>query len=116
MAMDLWTFRSDVGHDRADLEGMKVEATDGKLGKVDDIVTAGGRTYLKVDLGPFGLGKTAMIPAGVVTSIDVDDEVIHVERTKDEIKDAPAFSDEHREDEEYLEAVSRHYSSVKPKV
>jgi hypothetical protein len=116
MANDLWTFRSDVGHDRADLTGMKVEATDGKLGKVDEVIAAGGQTYLKVDLGPFGLGKTAMVPAGVVTSIDVDDEVIHVERTKDEIKDAPSYSDDLREDGEYLEAVSRHYAAVKPKV
>jgi hypothetical protein len=116
MATDLWQFRSGVGSDRANLEGLTVEATDGKLGKVDEVVTAGERMYLVVDTGPFGLGKTTMLPAGLVSSIDVDDEVIHVERTKDEIKDAPAYDADRRDDPEYLEALTRHYGAVKPKV
>jgi hypothetical protein len=36
MAGDLWSFRDDVGHDRADLTGMTVEAVDGSVGSVKD--------------------------------------------------------------------------------
>ena len=38
MATDLWTFRDDVGHDRADLGGMTVEAVDGSVGSVKDVI------------------------------------------------------------------------------
>jgi hypothetical protein len=52
----------------------------------------------------------------VVSAIDVDEEVLRVERTKDEVKDAPTYEADHREDPEYLEALSRHYGAVKPEV
>jgi hypothetical protein len=31
-----------------------------------------------------------MLPAGVIQQVDIDDEVIHVDRTQDEIKDSPS--------------------------
>jgi hypothetical protein len=114
MATDLWMFRSGVGNERTDLEGLTVEAIDGKLGKVDEVVTMSEGTYLVVDTGPLGLGKTTMLPSGLVTGIDVDDEVIHVDRTKDEVKNAPAYDADHREDPAYVEALTRHYGAVKP--
>jgi hypothetical protein len=43
-------------------------------------------TALVVDIGPWIFGKKVMLPAGVVSAIDVDDAAIKVDRTKDEIR------------------------------
>jgi len=114
--MDLWSFRSDVGHDRADLDGMKVEAVDGSVGKVDRTLTTSQGTALVVDTGTWIFGKKVMLPAGLVTAIDVDDESIRVDRTKDEIKGAPELDDALMEDDAYHQALTRHYGATSSQV
>jgi hypothetical protein len=57
-----------------------------------------------------------MLPAGVVVAIDVDGEKLSVDRTKDEIKSAPEYNEELREDPSYLEALARHYGATNPQV
>jgi hypothetical protein len=116
MATDLWSFRSDVGHERADLEGMKVEAVDGGIGKVESVVDTPQGTALVVDTGPWILGKKVMLPAGVVSGIDVDDERVKVDRTKDEIKGAPELDEQLLRDDAYQEALTRHYGATSPHV
>jgi PRC-barrel domain len=116
MAEDLWKFQSGVGQERADLRGLSVEAIDGSIGKVKDVVDESGRAFLLVDTGPWILGKTVMLPAGVVVAIDVDDEKVTVDRTKDEIKSAPEYDDDLRDDASYGDALTRHYGAAKPQV
>lgn len=116
MAENLWKFQSGVGHDRADLRGMSVEAIDGGIGKVKDVVDQGDRAYLVVDTGPWILGKTVLLPAGVVVAIDVDGEKVSVDRTKDEVKSAPEYDEDLRDDPAYGEALTRHYGAAKPQV
>jgi len=106
---DLWNFREDVGHDRADLDGMTVEAVDGGVGSVKDVINDVDGAYLLVDTGPPILGKTVLVPAGLVTAIDVDSESVRVDRVKDEIKGAPDFEAGLGKDPAYRDAVARHY-------
>ena len=93
MAIELWYFRSDVGQERVDLRGMSVEALDGGVGKVDEVVQEPSASFLVVDTGPWILGKKVLLPAGLVSGIDVDGELVKVERYKDEIKSAPQFDE-----------------------
>jgi len=111
MSEDLWSFRDDVGHDRADLHGMTVEAVDGSVGKVQDVINDIDGAYVLVDTGPPILGKTVFLPAGLITGIDVDAESIRVDRTKDEIKNAPDFDAGLGKDPAYREAIARHYGA-----
>ena len=96
---EVWTYRdksalgSTVIDTHADLTGFTVEALDGSIGKVDEGTYDVGRSYLVVDTGPWIFGKKVMLPAGVVRGIDEDAEAIFVNRTKDEIKNAPEFDD-----------------------
>jgi hypothetical protein len=115
MAIELWDFRSDVGQERADLRGMSVEALDGSVGKVEEVVQEPGASFLVVDTGPWILGKKVLLPAGLVSGIDVDDEVVKVERYKDEIKGAPEFDDERHGEPAYRDALTRHYGATQPK-
>ena len=108
---DLWSFRSDVGADRADLDGMTVEAVDGSVGSVQDVISDVDGAYLLVDTGPPLLGKTVLVPAGLVTAIDVGNESLAVNRTKDEIKGAPDFDAGLGKDPDYRAAIARHYGA-----
>ena len=108
---DLWTFRDDVGADRADLDGLTVEAVDGSVGKVQDLISDVDGSYLLVDTGLPLVGSTVLVPAGLVTAIDVDNESLKVDRTKDEVKGAPDFEAGTEKDPAYRDAIARHYNA-----
>jgi hypothetical protein len=50
-----------------------------------------------------------MLPAGVVSKIDTEEERVHVNRTKEQIKNAPEFDDTRREDEAYRTELGSYY-------
>jgi len=89
--VEIWTFRTDVPQGGADLTGFEVEAKDGTIGKIDEATTQAGSSYVVVDTGPWIFGKKVMLPAGVIRGVDRDMQVVYVDRTKDEIKNAPAL-------------------------
>ena len=54
-------------------------------------------------------GKKVMLPAGVFRSVDHGNEKVFVNRTKDEIKNAPEFDDSMRNDEKYRTDLGSYY-------
>ena len=109
--VDIWTFRSQPGVVPSDLVGFHVEATDGGIGKVDEATEEAGRNMIVVDTGPWIFGKKVLIPAGILDRIDLDGETVYVNRTKDEIKNAPEFDrDLHLRDEEYQNLLGGYYA------
>lgn len=109
---DVWTYREGVlGSDLSaqSLVGYGVEAEDGSIGKVDDWTYEVGSSHLVIDTGPWIFGKKVMLPAGVVRSVDHDDEKVYVNRTKDEIKAAPEFDDSLLRDDDYRTRLGSHY-------
>ena len=52
-----------------------------------------------------------MLPAGVIERIDRENQVVHVNRTKNEIKRAPWYHEERFEDETYRSELGGYYSS-----
>ena len=108
-AADLWTYRDTI-LGTADLAGYKVEAIDGGIGKIDEASNDVGASYIVVDTGPWIFGKKVLLPAGVVDRVDTADEIVYVDRTKDEIKNAPEFDEARYRDIEYREEVAGYYS------
>jgi hypothetical protein len=102
---DLWSSSSTTSIANVDLSGFTVEATDGKIGKVDE----SGGSYVVVDTGPWIFGKKVMLPAGVIRDVDLDAETVFVNRTKDQIKDAPEFDETTYRDDAYRNELSGHY-------
>ena len=99
--MEIWTFR-DTTLSQQNLSGLKVEALDGSIGKVDEASNDVGGSFIVVDTGPWIFGKKVMLPAGVVSRVDLDTETVFVNRTKDQIKDAPEYDeDKNKEDVSY---------------
>jgi PRC-barrel domain protein len=107
MEMELWTYRQPFTG--RDLIGFKVEAVDGSIGKVDEATYDTGSSYVVVDTGPWIFGKKVMLPAGTIQTIDWDEKKVYVDRTKDEIKDAPEFDQEMYQGTVYRDKLGGYY-------
>ena len=103
----LWDY-SDQTY-AADLTGYSVEAADGGIGKIDEATKEVGSSYIVVDTGPWIFGKKVMLPAGVIERVDRDDEKVYVNRSKDEIKDAPEFDENRYREGSYRDEIGAYY-------
>jgi hypothetical protein len=112
---DIWTYRdrtelgSNVVDTHADISGFSVEALDGSIGKVDDATYEVGRSFVVVDTGPWIFGKKVLLPAGVVRGIDETEELVFVNRTKEQIKSAPEFDESLVGDDAYRTSLGSYY-------
>jgi len=96
----IWTYR-DATITQRNLAGLSVEAIDGGIGKVDEATNDVDASFVVVDTGPWIFGKKVMLPAGVVRDVDMDTETVFVNRTKDQIKNAPEYDEAQNRDESY---------------
>ena len=88
-----------------------MDATDGRIGKIDKASTETSRRYLVVDTGFWIFGKKRLIPAGVVTRVDHNDRKLSVAMTEDQIKDAPDFDEAMTAaDDAYYDKYGSYYS------
>ena len=114
---DLWTYRDagTIGIDLAggiDITGWSVEATDGGIGKIDEATYDASQSYVVVDTGPWIFGKKVMLPAGVIYRVDLDTETVYVDRSKDEIKNAPEFDESLYHDDAYRAQLGGYYGGI----
>ena len=103
--VDMWTYREGVASSDVspiNVVGYGVEAS-------DDATYELGSSYIVVDTGPWIFGKKVMLPAGVIQSVDDDEEKIFVDRSKDEIKHAPEFDESMIADEQYRTNLGSYY-------
>ena len=109
--LEIWTYREgvDLGVSPRNVVGYDVEARDGSIGKVDEATFDTDSSSLVVATGPWIFGKKVMLPAGVIRSVDHTDEKIFVNRTKDEIKNAPEFDDSLLRDSPYRDQLGSYY-------
>jgi hypothetical protein len=108
----IWMYRETVvgsGVGATDIVGFSVEAIDGSIGKVDEATYDAGSAYIVVDTGPWIFGKKVMLPAGVVREVDEEDETVYVNRTKDQIKDAPEYDESLTQNDDYRGRLGSYY-------
>jgi hypothetical protein len=110
-ASELWGYRQSTWTTSA-LEGFKVEAMDGSIGKIDEASYEVGAGYLVVDTGPWIFGKKVMLPAGVIRDVDFDTETVYVDRSKDEIKNAPEFDENRYSEDAYRNDLGVYYGGT----
>jgi PRC-barrel domain len=106
-----WNYpeKASVRAGSTNLVGCSVEATDGHIGKVDEASYDVGAGYLVVDTGPWIFGKKVLLPAGTISDVDLDNNKVFVDRTKDEIKNAPQFDANRYRDAGYRTEVGNYY-------
>jgi hypothetical protein len=107
----IWNYGAGDDWSSMHLVGYKVEATDGDIGKVDEASNDAGAGYIVVDTGPWIFGKKVLLPAGVISRVDATDEKVFVDRTKEEIKNAPEFDKDTYKDQTYRDSVGGYYGS-----
>jgi hypothetical protein len=105
---DIWGYR-DQTWTTGELTGYSVEAIDGSIGKIDEASYDVGAGFIVVDTGPWIFGKKVMLPAGVIDRVDRDQEQVVVNRTKDQIKNAPEFDQDRYRDDEYRGQLGSYY-------
>ena len=105
---DIWMYR-DANWTTENLIGYHVEAIDGGIGKIHEASHDVGAGYVVVDTGPWIFGTKVMLPAGVISRVDRDDETVYVNRTKAQIKDAPEFDESRYRDDKYRSGVGSYY-------
>ena len=112
MAAEIWLLTVAVANSGTmpDISGYEVSASDGDIGKVEEVVRGDGRTCLVVDTGFWIFEKKRMIPAGVIDSIDHENRRVTVRMSKAEIKKAPDYDAKRRDDEDVRRAHEEHYS------
>ena len=113
---DIWTYRIETVEPglAADVVGYDVEALDGGIGKVDETTDEVGASSIVVDTGPWIFGKKVVLPAGTIDRIDPDEERVYVNRTKDQIKDAPQLDKEMLIDDRHRDDVAGYYGPGGP--
>jgi PRC-barrel domain len=112
-AFDPWNYRETAGYtEGTDLTGYKIAAADGDIGKVDEATYESDTAGLVVDTGPWIFGRKVLLPAGVVERVDHDDEKVYVDRTKDQIKDAPEYNPDAGPDDDYRTRLGGYYDET----
>ena len=88
----VWDYRESTWTMDRDLVGYDVEATDGRIGRIDHAANGATGAYVVVD--PSIIGTKRLVPAGAVASLDHGRHLVQVALTKDQIKRAPDFDAE----------------------
>ncbi|KPC75444.1 PRC domain containing protein, partial [Streptomyces sp. NRRL WC-3753] len=71
MVKGIWDYESAEGYNAGDdLTGYRVEAADDRIGKVDKHSDEVGSAWIVVDTGVWIFGKSVLLPAGVIASVD----------------------------------------------
>ncbi|MEV8093173.1 PRC-barrel domain-containing protein [Kitasatospora sp. NPDC085879] len=113
MREQIWNHHPDNGHtEDRDVIGYTVQATDGRIGKVDRHSVEVDASYLVVDTGPWIFGRQVLLPAGTILRIDHEERTVLVNRSKDEIKGAPEFVSEHEVPADHLSALGTYYGPM----
>jgi hypothetical protein len=89
---DLWTFGpiAPEGSERTDVDGFALLDVDGEeVGRVVEASYEPESSCLVVETGVWLVGRRVLIPAGFVSGMDPDDEVVNTRLTKEQIKNSP---------------------------
>jgi hypothetical protein len=97
---------------RSGLTGYGVEATDGSIGSVDEVVSDNDEHYLIVDTGPWIFGRKVLLPAGTVQQVDHSDQKVYVDRTKSQIKESPEYDPDTFGKPDYRAEVGVYYGGT----
>jgi hypothetical protein len=109
----IWGYRRNIGYQpETDLTGFEVEATDGWIGTVQQHSDESATGYIIVDSRTWISGKQVLLPAGTISSVDPAERIAYIDRSRDEIRDAPEFErDRHTDDADYQRNIDAYYTA-----
>jgi hypothetical protein len=114
MPADVWQYRESMAFAAAgvDVSGFEVVGRDGSIGTVDKASNDVRVNYIIVDTGDWLSGRQVVLPAYTVERIDASGRKVIVDRTKDEIRNAPEFHPKERRSASFEDALTGYYHGM----
>lgn len=97
--------RPDIG-----LLGYEVEALDGAIGEVDQANARVPADCLLVDAGTWLSHLKVVLPVGAVAKVDHDAKKVFVDRTKDQVRQAPEYDEDTFDPDDYRQRLGDYYT------
>jgi hypothetical protein len=98
-----------------EVTGYYIQGSDGDIGHVEDFLIDSGNwtiRYIIVDTSNWWAGKQVLIAPGWVESVVWGEQIVRIDRTRQEIKDAPEYDPTRPVELEYEAALHRHYGAT----
>ena len=112
---DLWTYQNyEWGSSTTHIVGYAVRAVDGDIGNVIEVADEVGASFIVVNCGPWNFGKKVVIPAALIERVDLADTRVYINRTKEQICDAPQFDEARYRKAAYRTRLEKHYGEGGP--
>jgi hypothetical protein len=92
--------------------GYNVEATDGRIGTIDEASAQFGVNCLVVDTDAWINGRKVLVPAGTVRKVDRTDRVVYLDRTKADVKDSPGYNPDTFTRPQYRDHVAYYFAGT----
>jgi sporulation protein YlmC with PRC-barrel domain len=95
-----------------DTQGYTIEATDGTIGHVDDLLVDDQSweiRYLLIDTGNWLPGRKVLFSPRWVNSVDWSDGRVYVNVSKAQVKESPEYDPAHPLEQPYESELHRHY-------
>ena len=112
MNTDLWTYREMVPQSDKGIAGFAVEAIDGSIGYIDETSNEAGEAYIVVDTGPWIFGRRVAIPVGAIDNVDLIDERVYLEMSKEQVKNAPELKTDTQVDQAFRGELTAYYEPI----
>ncbi len=95
-----------------DVSGFEVVGPDGSIGTVDKASNNVRVNYIVVDTGDWLSGRQVILPAYTVERIDTSAKKVIIDRTKDDIRNAPEFHPKKLRSASFEDALTGYYHGM----
>ena len=114
MPVDVWQYRESMAFSASsvDVSGFEVVGPDGSIGTVDRASNDVRVNYIIVDTGDWLSGRQVILPAGTVERIDAGARKVVIDRTKDDIRNAPEFHPKQLRSASFEDALTGYYHGM----
>ena len=114
MPADVWKYRESMvfAASSVDVSGFEVVGRDGSIGTVDKASNDVRVNYIIVCTGEWLSGRTVILPAATVERIDPAARKVIIDRTRDDISNAPEFHPQQLRTAKFEDALTGYYHGM----
>ncbi len=114
MPADVWQYRESMAFSArsVDVSGFEVVGTDGSIGTVDKASNDVRVNYIIVDTGDWLAGRQVILPAATVERIDATAQKVILNRSREDIRNAPEFHPKDLRSAKFEDALTGYYHGM----